>query len=157
MLIDAGREEPRIAAIARVYLESVDGEFLRRTFIAFIQAVQEHEPLNSTSYSTFGAFLNSLCLNRCCTKLALCCTRRPGVRSRVLHRLASLRALLHTDWAPLIEPLIVFDANCVRILPRLTTRWISKAASSIASASHSSPVTPIAPSRGRKAALDLAR
>ncbi len=42
-----GRDEPRIATIAHIYLNTVGGDFSVSTFSAFVDALQLHEPLTS--------------------------------------------------------------------------------------------------------------
>src|ERR1700691_5670322 len=57
LVLDARHDEPRVAALARIYLEAVDGIFSAPTFHAFIEAVQAHEPLNVEELWSIGTFL----------------------------------------------------------------------------------------------------
>ena len=86
VLFDAGRDEPRVAAIARVYLSAVDGDFSAPTFLAFIQALQAHEPLTFDELWNIAAFLQFVAARIAAARRSRIAARR-GNRSRsfVLH------------------------------------------------------------------------
>lgn len=104
-------EEPRGAAIVRLYFDTIDEPFSTETFVAFIQALQEHELLNLDELWTIGGFLNFILLEMLLDEArALLDSESAQAASLIPARLNSLRAAGDSDWAPLIESLIVFDA-----------------------------------------------
>jgi hypothetical protein len=105
------QEEPRVAAVARVYLDAVDGTFSAPTFHAFMQAVQAHEPLNVDELWSVGTFLKFALLELILGE-AREVLRPHGKVSvpRLLAHIKSLQSISNADWVYLIEPLIVFDA-----------------------------------------------
>jgi hypothetical protein len=106
-----GRDEPRVAAIARVYLECVDGNFSAQNFSAFVQALQEHDPLTVDELSTTATFLQFALLESLPQDVSsLRHSAKPEVAPAFSMRIASLRALYQLDWPVFIEPLIAFDA-----------------------------------------------
>jgi cyclic beta-1,2-glucan synthetase len=104
-------DEPRMAAVARVYLQAVDGIFLAPTFREFMRAIQTHDPLNADELWSVGTFLKFTLL-----ELILAMARdvlsSPATVSvpRLLVHIKSLQSIGNADWPYLIEPLIVFDA-----------------------------------------------
>lgn len=104
-------EEPRVAAIARLYFTSIDEPFSPDTFTAFIRALQEHEPLNLDELWNIGAFLKFVLLELMLDEArTLLNAGGTGYAQAIPARLKSLRMVSNSDWVPLIEPLIVFDA-----------------------------------------------
>jgi cyclic beta-1,2-glucan synthetase len=104
-------EEPRAASVARLYCDAIEEPFSAPSFTTFIHAVQEHEPLNLDELWNIGAFLKFVLLEMMLEEA------RPLIDSggsapalRIPDQMNSLRATGNSDWAPLIEPLIVFDA-----------------------------------------------
>jgi cyclic beta-1,2-glucan synthetase len=103
-------DEPRVAAVVRIYLHAVDGSFSAPTFHAFMQAVQAHEPLNVEELWSVGTFLKFALLELILDEA------RDVLRSRdaisigpLMVHIKSLQSASNTDWVDLIEPLIVFD------------------------------------------------
>jgi cyclic beta-1,2-glucan synthetase len=110
LVLDSGHDEPRIAAVARIYLEAVNGTFSAPTFQAFIQAVQVHEPLNVEELWSAGTFLRFVLTESILEEA------RDVFRSRdaasvgpLMVQIKSLQSASNADWIDLIEPLIVFD------------------------------------------------
>ncbi len=110
-LFAAGREEPRMAEVARVYLGAVDGAFSEPTFCAFVQAMQVREPLTLDELWSASDFLQFVLLE------SLLHDARVWLRSKhaesapdFFNRLDSLISMSRVDWAFFTEPLIVFDA-----------------------------------------------
>ncbi len=110
IVLGPGRDEPRIAAVARLYLEAVDGTFSAPTFHEFMQAVQTHEPLNVDELWNVSTFLK-LTLLESILAMAQDMLHSPGSASvpRLLIHIKSLQSISNADWPYLIEPLIVFD------------------------------------------------
>jgi cyclic beta-1,2-glucan synthetase len=111
VVLPAQRDEPRASAVAALYLRAVGGEFSAPGFGAFINAVQEHEPLTLNELSNISAFLKFV-LSESLLDEARVLLRSSDIVpvSPVSVGLKSLRSIANTDWASLIEPLIVFDA-----------------------------------------------
>ena len=106
----AQTDEPRIAALARLYFQAIDEPFSAPTFSAFIQAVQEHEPLNLDELWNIGTFLKFVLLEMILDEVGelLRTGSRPARPIEI--RVDSLRRLGDTDWLPVIESLITFDS-----------------------------------------------
>jgi cyclic beta-1,2-glucan synthetase len=110
VLIPAKPEEPRIAAVSRAYLNSVDGIFSGPLLTAFIGYVQQHEPLNVEELWNLSSFLRFIQLERLLDEsLAMLGAREIVPSSELIEHIKSLRTITNTDWEYLIEPLIVFD------------------------------------------------
>ncbi len=103
-------EEPRVATIGRLYFEVLDEPFSPGTLTAFIRGVQEHEPLNLDEMWNIAAFLKFVLLETILDEAELVMNGGPHSASRISTSIASLRRIGSTDWAPTIEPLIVFDS-----------------------------------------------
>jgi hypothetical protein len=104
-------DEPRIAAIADIYLDIVSGDFSATTFSAFVAALQEHEPLTSDELWNIDAFLQFALLESLLLDVrALHDSPKPGPAPSFATRLTSLRTIQHSDWSSIVEPLIVYDA-----------------------------------------------
>ncbi len=110
LVLDARHDEPRAAALARIYLEAVGGIFSAPTFHAFIEAVQAHEPLNVEELWSIGTFLKLASLELILV-MARDMLRSPGADSvpRLLAHIKSMQSVSNADWVYLIEPLIVLD------------------------------------------------
>ncbi|MGA7341897.1 MAG: glucoamylase family protein [Terracidiphilus sp.] len=108
----ARKDEPRAAAIASVYLRAVDGKFSAPAFRDLIHALQAHDPLTLDELWNASAFLKFTLLELLLEDARLL-MRSPGSApgSSVAAHLKSLRTVTHTDWAFLMEPLILFDAT----------------------------------------------
>jgi cyclic beta-1,2-glucan synthetase len=110
LVLDAGHDEPRVAALARIYLEAVDGIFSAPTFHAFMEAVQAHEPLNVEELWSIGTFLK-FALLQLILVMARDMLRSAGSDSvpLLLAHIKSMQSVSNADWVYLIEPLIVLD------------------------------------------------
>jgi hypothetical protein len=111
VLLPAQKDEPRAEAIATAYLRAVSGKFSAPTFRDFISALQTHDPLTLNELWNASAFLKFTLLELLLDDARLL-LRSPSTApdSLVPVHLKSLRAVTHTDWAYLMEPLILFDA-----------------------------------------------
>jgi cyclic beta-1,2-glucan synthetase len=103
-------EEPRVASVARLYVESLDEPFSAETFKAFVGNLQEHEPLNLDELWNIGAFVRFVLLEMILEAAKGLRSMTPQAAGRIEMWINSLRAAGGVDWVPLIEPLIVFDA-----------------------------------------------
>lgn len=112
VIYSAHQEEPRVAAIARLYLSAVNGAFSLATFNAFMREVQGHEPLTLSEMWNFSSFLQ-FSLSESLTDEAqkLLSSPESGSFPLIPVWMRSLRAVGITDWTLLIEPLIRFDAT----------------------------------------------
>ena len=110
LVLGPRHDEPRVAAVARVYLHAVDGTFSAPTFHEFMQAVQTHEPLNVDELWSVGSFLKFALLELILEE-ARDVLSSPGAASapRLLVHIKSLQSISNADWPYFIEPLIVFD------------------------------------------------
>lgn len=111
-LIDDQRQDmPRVAGVARAYLDAVDGSFSAQTFRVFIRALQEHEPLNLDELWNIGTFLRFVLLETILDE-AQSMLKSPGAISipLLLTHIKCLRSITNADWVHLIEPLIAFDS-----------------------------------------------
>ncbi len=108
-------EEPRIAAVARLYLRTVESRFSAETFTLFIQDLQAEDPLTVKELWNLPAFLPFVLLESLLEAVPLP-FHTPAAPQAVLIQtlLASLRSTGHTGWAGVIEPLIIFDATLRR-------------------------------------------
>lgn len=105
-------EEPRIAAAATLYLRAVEGAFSATTFSIFIQELQTNDPLTVIELWNLPAFLQFVLLELLLSETgALLHSHDSAAATQTQVHLKSLRAIGHTDWAALIEPLIFFDAT----------------------------------------------
>jgi cyclic beta-1,2-glucan synthetase len=103
-------EEPRVAATARLYCKALDEPFSAETFTAFVNAVQEVEPLNLDELWNIGAILKFVLLEILLDEASSLSNGTIEAPARILIQINSLRRIGNTDWVPLIEPLIAFDA-----------------------------------------------
>ena len=110
VLSSAGHDEPRVAAIAHIYLDIVNGDFNTSTFAAFVDALQEHEPLTLDELWSVSAFLRFALLESLLHDAqTLMYSAKENSVPNFSIRLGSLRTINLSDWAILIEPLILFD------------------------------------------------
>ncbi len=110
LVLGPRRLEPRVAAIARIYLEAVDGTFTAPTFHEFMQAVQTHEPLNVDELWSVGTFLKFTLLEMILEEgRDLFRARGKATVPRLMAHIKSLQSITNADWVYLIEPLIVLD------------------------------------------------
>lgn len=105
------RDEPRISAVANVYLNAVDGAFSASTFHTFIHALQAHEPLTLDELWDLASFLKFALLESLLEE-ARALRRNPESVSLwpFSTRIRSLREVGNADWVFLIEPHIGFDS-----------------------------------------------
>ena len=112
VVLPAQKNEPRIAAVATAYLRAVEGNFSAPAFRDFIHALQAHDPLTLDELWNASAFLKFTLLELLLDDARLLLrTSDPAPGSLVAVHIKSLRAITHTDWAFLMEPLILFDAT----------------------------------------------
>src|SRR3984957_6898923 len=110
LVLDSGHDEPRIAAIVRIYLEAVDGTFSATTFHAFMHAVQAHEPLNVEELWSAGTFLKFVLTEVILEEARDVFRARDAISvGPLMVYIKSLQSVGNADWVNLIEPLIVFD------------------------------------------------
>ena len=112
VVLPAQKDEPRAAAIATAYLRAVDGSFSEPAFRDLIHALQTHDPLTLDELWNASAFLKFTLLELLLDDARLLLrTSDPAPGSLVAVHLKSLRTITHTNWAFLMEPLILFDAT----------------------------------------------
>jgi hypothetical protein len=111
VLLPAQKDEPRAQTIAIAYLRAVAGSFSAPAFRDFISALQTQEPLTLDELWNASAFLKFTLLELLLDDARLL-LRSPASASdsQISVHLKSLRTVSHTDWAYLMEPLILFDA-----------------------------------------------
>jgi cyclic beta-1,2-glucan synthetase len=111
IVLQAQQDEPRAAAIATAYLRAVDGNFSAPVFRDLINALQADDPLTLDELWNAAAFLKFTLLELLLDDARLL-LRSPGspLDSLAAVHLKSLLTVTHTDWAFLMEPLILFDA-----------------------------------------------
>jgi len=111
LILGPRRDEPRVATVARLYLDAVDGTFSASTFHEFIQAVQSHEPLNVDELWSVGTLLKFALLELILEEARDVLYSRGKVSvPALLAHIKSLQSISNADWVYLIEPLIVFDS-----------------------------------------------
>ena len=104
-------EKPRIAAEAALYLRAVEGSFSATTFSFFIQELQTNDLLTVNELWNLPAFLQFALLEMLLDEVrSLLHSQDTAAAALIQVQLKSLRTIGHTDWAALIEPLILFDA-----------------------------------------------
>jgi hypothetical protein len=109
--LPAEKDEPRAAAVAKAYLRAVEGNFSAPDFRDFIQALQAHDPMTLDELWNAPAFLKFILLESLLDDAHILLSLPPSDPGlSVSTHLKSLRAITHTDWAFLTEPLILFDA-----------------------------------------------
>ncbi|HUY94277.1 MAG TPA: glucoamylase family protein [Terracidiphilus sp.] len=109
-IIGGSREEPRVAGLASAYLPAVHGQADGVTFAVFLRAFQTHEPLTLAEIWQLPAFLRFAVLEELLKEADNVLSGAARSGERLLVYMASLRAVGNTEWAILLEPLIVFDA-----------------------------------------------
>ena len=110
ILLSSGHEEPRIAAVARLYLGAVESVFDPGSFSAFLRILQAREPLTLEELSNVASFLQFVVLESLLSHVRSW-LRSPKSESSpdLLAYLNSLVGIRRAAWSELIEPLIVFD------------------------------------------------
>ena len=108
----AESDEPRVAKVASLYLQAVDGEFSALSFRAFIQELQREEPLLLEELWNIAAFLNFAILEVLLAESRTVLTGRSCAPAPLIGvHLKSLRSLGTANWASIIEASIVFDST----------------------------------------------
>lgn len=103
-------DEPRIAGVARAYLQAIDGGFSAPTFHRFVELLQSREPLNVDELWNIGAFLKFALLELILEEaLTLLRSQDAAPVSLLMTHIQSLRSIAYADWVYLIEPLIAID------------------------------------------------
>ncbi|HUN83942.1 MAG TPA: glucoamylase family protein [Terracidiphilus sp.] len=111
VVLPTKKDEPRVATVAASFLRAVDGVFSIEAFSAFIQALQENEPLELEELWSTAAFLNFVLMELLLDRAwALLRSPEPVYDPAISPLLTSLVAISDSDWTSIIEPLIVFDA-----------------------------------------------
>jgi hypothetical protein len=112
VVLSANAEEPRIAALARLYFTSFGEQFSEGEFCAFVREVEEHEPLMLAELWNLPAILQFVLLEMLLDEAReLMDAPAPMQGPSIPARIRSLRAVANADWVALIEPLILFDAT----------------------------------------------
>jgi len=111
VMLPAQKDEPRAAAISTAYLRAVDGNFSATAFRELIRALQALDPLNLDELWNLPTFLKFVLLESLLDD-ARVLLGLPGSAPgpSVAVHLKSLQTITHTNWADLLEPLILFDA-----------------------------------------------
>lgn len=105
------RDEPRASAIASAYLRAVEGNFSPLVFRELIRALQNHDSLTLEELWNLAPFLKFILAETLLDEARVLLSTPDSVSASVSIHLNSLRSVTHTDWAFLIEPLILFDAT----------------------------------------------
>ncbi len=112
IMFTGGREEPRIAVAARIYLEAVQNDFSPSTFTHFIQALQAHEPLTVEELWNSAVILQFVLLETVLTAAhALLSTGESDEAQVFATALKSIPSIYRIDWNSWVEPLIAFDGE----------------------------------------------
>jgi hypothetical protein len=111
VVLPAQKDEPRAAAVAKAYLRAVEGNFSAPAFRDLIQGLQVHDPLTLDELWNAAAFLKFILVESLLDDARILMSLPASVPGpTVTVHLKSLRTITHTDWASLLEPLILFDA-----------------------------------------------
>ena len=104
-------EELRVARIAQIYMQAVDGVVSEPRLIEWIGELQQLDPLNVDELWSLQVFLRFTLLELF-VEDALQELSSPGSipAARLQSRLDNLRSLANTEWISIAEPLIVFDS-----------------------------------------------
>ncbi len=104
------KDEPRVAAVCALYLRTVRGQFSNETFTAFVRTLQKHDPLTVFEIWSIPAFLRFAILEAMIDE-AQAALRNPGTPAPTMinAQFLSMRTVANTDWAGIIEPLILLD------------------------------------------------
>jgi len=104
------QEEPRVAAVCELYLQTAKGDFSQPGFTSFIRALQKHDPLTVFELWSIPSFLRFSLLEAMLgeAQVSLPDPAAPGP-SPLPALFRSLRSVANTDWPAVIEPLIAID------------------------------------------------
>src|SRR5664279_1324775 len=110
VVLSSHNDEPRVATIASTYLRAVAGEFSDATFSAFVHALQAHDALLVIELWNLPGFLRFCLIEQIIQTAHATLNRTDSSSSSLLTaQFSSMRLIANTDWAGVIEPLIVFD------------------------------------------------
>jgi hypothetical protein len=104
------QDEPRVAAVCELYLQTAKGDFSQPAFTSFVRALQKHDPLTVFELWSIPAFLRFSILEAMLgeAQASLPNPAAPGP-SPLPALFRSLRSVANTDWPAVIEPLIAID------------------------------------------------
>lgn len=106
------KDEPRVAALCTLYLNTVQGNFHQDTFAAFVRDLQNHDPLTVYELWNLPAFLRFTLLEAMMEEAHAILRNLDAQAPTALNaQFSSLRTVANTDWAGIIEPLIVLDRS----------------------------------------------
>ncbi len=106
------REEPRIAKVAELYMQTMEGAFTETSFRIFMDEVQAFEPLLLEELWSAAAFLRFAALEQLLPATRDFFDSKSAASAElILTYLRSLRAMGMADWVSLTEMLIVFDST----------------------------------------------
>ena len=109
-IYSGAQEEPRVAALVRMYFEATSDVFAPSTFRYFVRTLQEHDPLTLDELWSLSSFLRFALLESLLRDGRLVMRSRwPERVPELATRLQSLLKIHQEDWTTLIEPLITFD------------------------------------------------
>jgi hypothetical protein len=108
ILVSGREDEPRIAAVSTLYLKTVRGEYSDATFTAFLGSMQAHDPLTVFELWQLPSFLR-FALVELMIEEAQAAMRSSDAPSVLPAQFKSLRTIANTDWAGIVEPLILID------------------------------------------------
>jgi hypothetical protein len=112
IILDSHDDEPRVASATNIYLHAVEGEFSVQTFLAFICELQTHEALVVEELWNLASFLNFALIEWLLVETRTLLDLSTAARLPLISAcLGSLRVISHSDWASIIEPLILFEAT----------------------------------------------
>lgn len=105
-------EEPRIIAVANLYLRTAEAKFSAITFSAFIEELQSVDSLTVGELWNLPAFLQFAVLELVLEQARPLLSTPDNAKAKLIQALlASLRSIGHTGWAGMLEPLIAFEAT----------------------------------------------
>ena len=107
---DGRRDEPRVATIAETYLRAMDGGASAPTFSFFVRALQTHEPLTLIEIWNLPVFVGFILTEQILKEAEELLAGAAPSGARLASLLSSLRTVTNTEWAGILESLIVFDA-----------------------------------------------
>jgi cyclic beta-1,2-glucan synthetase len=112
VLMPAQREEPRMARVAELYLYIAGGVYSPAALCSFLEELQKLDPLNVDEIWSAPAFLQFVLLESVLEE-ARKLLRSPDTvaEPKTGVFIKSLREISQSDWASLLEPLILFDAT----------------------------------------------
>jgi len=111
-VVVGNREEPRITALAATYLDTMSGEVVAATLALFVKEVQSFDPLTLMEIWNIPAQLSFALLETVLiTAERALSTNDSQADSELSTLFASMRTTANTEWASILESLILFDAT----------------------------------------------